>query len=213
MFNPASYRNRLENGNMNTDTRALGIDIGSTTTKLVFIENEKIIYEKYRRHHSKVQETTLEMLREARPYLAAAPFAAAISGSAGMGIAERADIEFVQEVYATGEVVRELSPETGLVIELGGEDAKAIFFNVPPRCCRQALSACADDAPAGNPRLTLSQFTTPDQSTARRIVRCPCSASWLLNAVEANWRSGGRRSGRARGVQTLLEARSGTFCT
>lgn len=129
MFNPASYRNRLENGNMNTDTRALGIDIGSTTTKLVFIENEKIIYEKYRRHHSKVQETTLEMLREARPYLAAAPFAAAISGSAGMGIAERADIEFVQEVYATGEVVRELSPETGLVIELGGEDAKAIFFN------------------------------------------------------------------------------------
>ena len=52
-----------------------------------------------------------------------------VSGSAGMGMAQKAGIDFIQEVFATGEVVSKLAPETGVVIELGGEDVKVIFFD------------------------------------------------------------------------------------
>ena len=68
------------------------------------------------------------MVREIEPLLRGKTFTAAISGSAGMGLAEAAGIPFVQEVYATGETVRALEPDAGTVIELGGEDAKVIFF-------------------------------------------------------------------------------------
>lgn len=109
--------------------RSLGIDIGSTTTKLVFIQNDEVVYEKYERHLSRVRETALAMLKEAAPLLEEAEFTVAISGSAGMGIAQEADIDFVQEVYATGEVIRKLSPDTDIIIELGGEDAKVVFYD------------------------------------------------------------------------------------
>ncbi len=107
---------------------ALGIDIGSTTTKIVLVRSGQIVYEKYERHLSRVREKTLELIEEIRPLLEAAPFTVALSGSAGLGVAEAAGIPFVQEVYATGEVVRCLEPDTSTVIELGGEDAKVIFF-------------------------------------------------------------------------------------
>ena len=107
---------------------ALGIDIGSTTTKIVLVRSGQIVYEKYERHLSRVREKTLELIEEIRPLLEAVPFTVALSGSAGLGVAEAAGIPFVQEVYATGEVVRCLEPDTSAVIELGGEDAKVIFF-------------------------------------------------------------------------------------
>ena len=108
--------------------RALGIDIGSTTTKLVLLEDGNTVYEKYARHMSRVRQSTLEMLREIEEKLREQDFAVAISGSAGLGLAEDSGLPFVQEVYATGEVVHKLAPDTGIVIELGGEDAKVIFF-------------------------------------------------------------------------------------
>ena len=69
------------------------------------------------------------MLNEAAPLIGTAHFTAAISGSAGLGMANAARLTFVQEVFATGEVVKTLSPETSAVVELGGEDAKVIFFD------------------------------------------------------------------------------------
>lgn len=108
--------------------RALGIDIGSTTTKLVLLENGSVVYEKYQRHLSRVRQSTMEMLREIEERLREEEFTVAVSGSAGLGLAEAAGLPFVQEVYATGEVVHKLAPDTGVVIELGGEDAKVIFF-------------------------------------------------------------------------------------
>ncbi|MBQ7040150.1 MAG: 2-hydroxyglutaryl-CoA dehydratase, partial [Clostridia bacterium] len=108
---------------------SLGIDIGSTTTKLVLLEENKIVYEKYKRHFSKVRETTCEMLSEIKGLLDNKAFTVAVSGSAGLGLAETADIPFVQEVYATGEAISVLAPDTGVVIELGGEDAKVIFYD------------------------------------------------------------------------------------
>ena len=108
--------------------RSLGIDIGSTTTKLVLTEGETILAQRYERHRSQVWQATLNMLRELAPQLEEQPFTVAISGSAGMGLAQAAEIPFVQEVYATAEAVRRMAPDTGMVIELGGEDAKVIFF-------------------------------------------------------------------------------------
>ncbi len=106
----------------------LGVDIGSTTTKLVLLDGENIIYQKYRRHLSKVRQTTMEMLCEMQQELAVDRLRVTVSGSAGMGLAESSGLPFVQEVYATGEVVAAKAPDTGVVIELGGEDAKVIFF-------------------------------------------------------------------------------------
>ncbi len=108
---------------------ALGIDIGSTTAKMILVENGQILYEKYQRHFSQVRQKTLELLAEAAPLAGGRPLTAAISGSAGLGLAEGAGIPFVQEVFATGEVVRRFEPDTSAVIELGGEDAKIIFFD------------------------------------------------------------------------------------
>ncbi len=115
--------------NLNIKGRALGIDIGSTTTKLVLAERDNILYERYERHFSRVREKTLEMIRDIKELLSEAPFTVAVSGSAGMGVTEATSLPFVQEVYATGEAVKNLAPDTSAVIELGGEDAKVIFFD------------------------------------------------------------------------------------
>ncbi len=107
---------------------SLGIDIGSTTVKTVLRENETVIYEKYERHMAQVRQKTLEMLEDIRPLLAGKRFFVALSGSAGLGLANVCGIPFVQEVFATGEVIKALEPDTSAVIELGGEDAKILFF-------------------------------------------------------------------------------------
>ena len=117
---------------LNNSALFLGIDIGSTTAKIVILENEKIIYNKYERHYSKVREKTAEMLQEIKPILTGKRFRTAISGSAGMGLAQCADIPFAQEVFVVGEVIRRKEPDTSVVIELGGEDAKIIFFDGAP---------------------------------------------------------------------------------
>lgn len=108
---------------------SLGIDIGSTTAKLVLLDGETVLYEKYQRHLSRVRQTTLEMLCELKESIQIEDVSVTVSGSAGMGMAEAAGLPFVQEVYATGEVVEQKAPDTGVVIELGGEDAKVIFFD------------------------------------------------------------------------------------
>ncbi len=113
----------------NIEKLALGIDIGSTTAKVCVMEGERVLYEKYERHLSQVRPKTLEMLRDAHSYLNGRSFLCAVSGSAGLGMAEAANVPFVQEVFATGEAIRKYAPETNVVIELGGEDAKVIFFD------------------------------------------------------------------------------------
>ena len=107
---------------------AIGIDIGSTTAKLVVFCDGKLVYSCYERHFSQVRTKTLELLQRVRDMVGDRPVKAAISGSAGFGMASSAGIPFVQEVFATGETVKALEPDTSVVIELGGEDAKVIFF-------------------------------------------------------------------------------------
>ncbi len=106
----------------------IGIDVGSTTAKIVVTDNGQILHEKYERHFSQVREKILELFENAYPFIGSRPFHCALSGSAGLGIANAAGIPFVQEVFATAETVKLYEPDTDVVIELGGEDAKIIFF-------------------------------------------------------------------------------------
>ena len=115
----------------------LGIDIGSTTAKIVAAENGRPLFETYQRHFSQVRQKTLELLAEAAPFLGGRRFTAAISGSAGLGLAESAGVPFVQEVFATGEVVRRLEPDASAVVELGGEDAQEQHLAADPLPLRQ----------------------------------------------------------------------------
>jgi len=107
---------------------SVGMDIGSTTAKIAVTRGGKLLYARYERHFSKVRTKILEMLRDAKDVLGSLPFTAALSGSAGLGLAKDAGIPFVQEVWATGEIVKKKEPDTAAVIELGGEDAKILFF-------------------------------------------------------------------------------------
>ena len=106
----------------------IGIDIGSTTVKIVVIKSGDVVYEQYERHLSQVRPKTLELIRMAKDVIGDREFTIALSGSAGLGLAKAANLPFIQEVFATGEVVKTMAPDTDTVIELGGEDAKIIFF-------------------------------------------------------------------------------------
>ena len=107
----------------------LGIDIGSTTIKYVVTdENGSIIKKDYRRHLSKARELLGEIVAGLGDTVGNGKMTVAISGSAGMGFAEKMDLPFVQEVYAEKLAVERFCPGTDAVIELGGEDAKILFL-------------------------------------------------------------------------------------
>lgn len=108
----------------------IGIDIGSTTIKCVVLDtNDNIVYHSYERHYSQIAEKTAELIYIIRKsFSPQGGFVLAISGSAGMGLAEKCDIPFVQEVFATRVALRNRLPETDAAIELGGEDAKILFL-------------------------------------------------------------------------------------
>ena len=107
----------------------IGLDVGSTTLKCVVLnEQNEVLFKKYERHLSRIVEKSVEMLREVAEQFPEEKVLLSISGSAGMGLAERSDIQFVQEVYATRIAVNRLVPGTDAVIELGGEDAKILFL-------------------------------------------------------------------------------------
>ena len=107
----------------------VGIDIGSTTVKVVVLdEQNKLLFRSYERHFSKTRERALETLNSISDMLSGQRVKVTITGSAGLGVANAAGIDFVQEVYATAAAVNTYIPDTDAVIELGGEDAKIIFF-------------------------------------------------------------------------------------
>ena len=107
---------------------SLGIDVGSTTVKTVILDGEDIVYNKYERHFSKVRETVGEQLKIIRDKFKGDKFKIAITGSAGLGIAEACGITFVQEVFSAFIAVNKQYPDADVVVELGGEDAKIIFL-------------------------------------------------------------------------------------
>ena len=107
----------------------VGIDIGSTTVKIVVVRDGEIIHKHYERHFSKVREKAVELVTNARSLIGEdAVIHCAITGSAGLGVAKASGIDFVQEVFATRKAVGVHVPQADVVIELGGEDAKIVFL-------------------------------------------------------------------------------------
>ena len=107
----------------------IGIDIGSTTVKVVVIKNSEIIYSCYERHLAEARAKTVEILNRIKPLIGNSKVRVTVSGSAGLGVANSAKLEFIQEVFATSEIIKRVAPDTDVAIELGGEDAKVIFFS------------------------------------------------------------------------------------
>ena len=108
----------------------LGIDVGSTTVKLAVIdERDRIVYANYQRHHTDIRATAKELFEGARAVLGDASMRVSITGSGGLLLAKWLDLEFVQEVIASKRAVETLIPQTDVAIELGGEDAKIIYFD------------------------------------------------------------------------------------
>ena len=111
----------------------VGIDVGSTTIKLVVLDHEKhILYKNYARHFSEIGNALQENLTHLKSIVGEKKFSFALTGSAGMGIAQRIGLPFVQEVIACAAAVKELIPQTDTVVELGGEDAKITYFGDAP---------------------------------------------------------------------------------
>ena len=107
----------------------LGIDVGSTTVKLILVnENDKIVYQKYERHMSSVFSKVSELLRNLIVAEGDIPVRVVITGSGGLSLADTINARFEQEVVTCSLAVQKLIPQTDVVIELGGEDAKITFF-------------------------------------------------------------------------------------
>ncbi len=108
----------------------IGLDVGSTTLKCVVYHGGALVYQEYERHFSQIAEKASEMLgRIIKKFPGENTAGLSISGSAGMGLAEDLGIPFVQEVYATRTAVKKYLPQSDVVIELGGEDAKILFLS------------------------------------------------------------------------------------
>ena len=107
----------------------IGLDIGSTTIKAVVLNDAgEVVFRRYERHRARIALLSEVLLHAIMTKFPGEAFTLGISGSAGMGLAEELDIDFLQEVYATRVALKKLAPKADVAIELGGEDAKILFL-------------------------------------------------------------------------------------
>ncbi len=107
----------------------LGIDIGSTTVKIAVLDaNRKLLFSDYERHFANIQDTLAQLLGRAEAALGDPILSPAITGSGGLNLANHLELPFVQEVVAVAQALEAEAPRTDVAIELGGEDAKIIYF-------------------------------------------------------------------------------------
>ncbi len=121
--------NKKKGRNMSTKNYTLGIDIGSTTVKIAILDDaHQLLFSDYRRHFANIRETLADLLQEAFSKLGNITLHPMITGSGGLTLANHLGIPFVQEVIAVSTALQEAAPKTDVAIELGGEDAKIIYF-------------------------------------------------------------------------------------
>ena len=115
---------------MNVAEYSLGIDIGSTTVKIAVLDSDgQLLFSDYRRHFADIQGTLADLIEEASEQLGDAAVSPVITGSGGLTLASNIEVPFVQEVVAVSSSLQQHSPQTNVAIELGGEDAKIIYFD------------------------------------------------------------------------------------
>ena len=113
----------------NNTLHKLGIDIGSTTVKVAILDQEDhLLFSDYERHFANIQETLSSLLQKAYDALGDFAVAPMITGSGGLTLAKHLGVPFVQEVIAVSTALQHYAPQTDVAIELGGEDAKIIYF-------------------------------------------------------------------------------------
>ena len=114
---------------MNQLHYTLGIDIGSTTVKIAILNDaHQILFSDYERHYANIRETLAGLLQKAYDKLGSIELHPVITGSGGLTLANHLKVPFVQEVIAVASTLQEFAPQTDVAIELGGEDAKIIYF-------------------------------------------------------------------------------------
>ena len=114
---------------MNQLHYTLGIDIGSTTVKIAILNDaHQILFSDYERHYANIRETLAGLLQKAYDKLGSIELHPVITGSGGLTLANHLQVPFVQEVIAVASTLQEFAPQTDVAIELGGEDAKIIYF-------------------------------------------------------------------------------------
>lgn len=143
----------------------LGIDIGSTTIKMVLIEREngRIVRDAYRRHQTRVRECLHNFLQEIQDELGETELSVCLTGSVGMGIAERLALPFVQEVVAATNYIRACCPDVSTMIDIGGEDAKMVFFRDGKPTDLRMNGNCAGGTGAFIDQMAILLNTTPDE--------------------------------------------------
>ena len=120
--------------NQNNETKQndplrLGVDIGSTTVKIAILEKTgEVLFSEYRRHFANIQSTLADLLSEAKQKLGEVLLRPAVTGSGGLSISRHLGAPFVQEVVAVATALTDYAPQCDVAIELGGEDAKIIYF-------------------------------------------------------------------------------------
>ena len=108
----------------------VGIDIGSTTIKMVVLdEHSKIVFQQYARHFSDITVALQSVVGKAQRVLKQKLMSVMVTGSAGIGISQSLGLPFVQEVIAASTAIKNILPHADTAIELGGEDAKITYFN------------------------------------------------------------------------------------
>ncbi len=107
----------------------LGIDIGSTTVKIAILDQQdNLLFADYERHFANIRETLTDLLAKAKDTLGNVLLSPIITGSGGLTLAKHLEIPFVQEVISVSTALQGYAPQTDVAIELGGEDAKIIYF-------------------------------------------------------------------------------------
>ena len=113
----------------NIHSHTLGIDIGSTTVKIAVLDpDQKLLFSDYQRHYANIQETLSALLKKAAEAVGDREVSPVITGSGGLTLANHLGVPFVQEVIAVATSLQQYAPQTDVAIELGGEDAKIIYF-------------------------------------------------------------------------------------
>ena len=115
---------------MSSSNLKIGVDVGSTTVKMVVMDKaKKIVYSEYRRHYSDTKKTITDLFNEVLTKFKNNKFSLVFTGSGAIALAKYLEIDFVQEVIACKNAIKEYASSVDVAIELGGEDAKIIYFD------------------------------------------------------------------------------------